>query len=124
MSTLKLDSDGDLALENNSFVLLSDTLLETRQRLMTKFKFFLGEWFLDARVGFPHFQEVLVKNPDFTLIEDYGRELILNDEQVDTLESFVLGHDNSERLLTLSFEAVLLSGEVLTFNDFILGAFR
>ena len=60
MSTLKLDSTGDLAVEGNSLVLLSDLTAETAQRLSTKFKFFLGEWSLEPRGGLPLFEQVLV----------------------------------------------------------------
>ena len=124
MSTLKLDLlSGDLAVENGSLVLLNATgsefAEETAQRLKTKFQFFLGEWHLDTRAGMPHYQKVLKKNPDLTVITALFREAILNDEGVAELVSLKL--DLVVRTLSVAFEAVLSSGEVLEFEDFILG---
>jgi hypothetical protein len=48
------------------------------------------------------------------------REAILDDPNVDSLVSLSLDFDRALRKLTLSFEAVLLDGENLVFEDFIL----
>jgi len=121
MSTLKLDSDGDLAVEANALVILSDTVAEAAQRLKTKFRFFLGEWSLDPRVGFPLLQKVLVKNPNIPELRALFRETIIRDEAVDTLERLTLDFDGATRTLSMGFEATLVDGSTLTFSDFILG---
>jgi hypothetical protein len=119
MSTLKL-TDGDLAVENNALVLLTDPTEETAQRLTTKFKFFLGEWAFDPRVGLPLWERVFVKNLNLVAVRAMYREAILDDPNVDSLVSLSLDFDRALRKLTLSFEAVLLDGENLVFEDFIL----
>lgn len=119
MSTLKL-TNGDLAIEGNSLALLTDPTEETAQRLATKFKFFLGEWAFDPRVGLPLWERVFVKNLNLVAVRAMYREAILDDPNVDSLVSLSLDFDRTLRKLTLSFEAVLLDGENLTFEDFIL----
>jgi len=124
MSTLKLDTTGDLAIESNELVILSDLVAETAQRLTIKFKFFLGEWLLDDRVGLPLYEKVLVKNPNLSEIRRIYRSVILNDPAVDTLENFDLELNTSTRTLSLDFQAVLNDGSNLVFEDFILAEYQ
>lgn len=120
MSSLKLDTTGDLALENNSFVLLTDTQEETAQRLQTKFRFFLGEWHLDRRIGLPYYQKILVKNPNLEEIEEIFREVILADEAVTELISLSVDLEEITRVMSVSFEATLTDGTQLDFAEFVL----
>lgn len=120
MTTIKLDTNGDLAIENGSFVLLSDLVAETSQRLQIKFRFFLGEWSLDPRVGFPLFEKILVKAPDLGEIRRLIRETLLGDPAVDSIATLDLDFDRASRTLSVSFECELNDGSSLTFDDFIL----
>lgn len=124
MTTLKLDNTHDLALEDNSLVLLSDLVAETAQRLKTKFQFFYGEWQLEPRAGMPLFEKVLVKNPNLAEIRDLYRETITQDTAVEELNSLELDFDSPTRNLSISFEATLTDGSFLIFEDFILGENR
>lgn len=47
------------------------------QRLTVRYKFFLGEWFLDTRQGIPYFRDILVKNPNLSLIQSVFRRATL-----------------------------------------------
>jgi hypothetical protein len=120
MTTWKLDGDGDLAIENGTFVLLDDLGAETAQRLKIKFRFFLGEWEIDRRVGLPLFEQVLVKTPDLGVLRKMYREVITKDPAVASLGSIILDLDAPTRRLSLSFEAMLNDGSSLVFEDFIL----
>jgi hypothetical protein len=120
MSTLRLDSTGDLAIENNSFVLVDDLAEEVSQRLKAKFRFFLGEWHLDARQGFPLLEQVFVKNPSISHLRVLFRETIERDEGVSTLDDLIFDFNTAARLLTASFTASLIDGTVLDVADFIL----
>jgi hypothetical protein len=120
MSSLKLDGSNDLAVENNSLVLLTDPVEETAQRLKTKFRFFLGEWAFEPRAGMPLFEKVFLKNPDLSAVRRLYSEVITSDENVDSLVSLAIGLDTTARHMTLSFEALLKDGSTLTFADFIL----
>jgi hypothetical protein len=120
MTTLKLDSTGDLAIENGTLILLDDPVAETAQRLQIKFKFFLGEWELDRRVGMPLLEKVLVKAPNLSTLRRLYREVIITDPAVDTLVSLEFDLDRATRMLSMSFEATLTDGSDLVFEDFIL----
>ena len=124
MSTLKLDDNGDIARVNGSFVLLTDPVEETAQRLRSKFKMVLGEWHLDPRIGLPLYEQILVKNPDMGAIDEIYREIILGDEGVEELTTLDLTLDDSTRVLSISFEAKHVSGAPLVFEQFILEASR
>jgi hypothetical protein len=115
-----MDTDGDLAIENGSLVLLDDLAAETAQRLKTKFRFFLGEWHLDTRIGFPLYEKVLIKAPVLAEIQVLCRQTIEGDEGVDTLDDLQLDFDTATRVLSMTFTATLIDGTVLEINDFIL----
>lgn len=121
MSTLKLDSTGDLAIENNSVVILSDLAEETAQRLKTKFRFFRGEWPLDLRVGLPLFEVVFVKPANLNAIRSMFRQVVLEDEACTGCGPIAIDFDTQARSLSLSLDAVLTDGIVLPISDSILG---
>jgi len=121
MSTFQLDTSGDLEIP---LALLTDLVEETAQRLRTKFKFFLGEWHLDPRVGFPLLQRVLKKNPSVGEIRAYVQETLIGDPAVEFVNTIEIDFDTQLRKMTISFECELNDGSVLTFEDFILEANR
>lgn len=53
MANLKLDTSGDLAVEDNRLVLVGGPD-EVRQRWLIAMRTILGEWFLDQNVGIPY----------------------------------------------------------------------
>lgn len=122
MSTLKIDpTTGDLAFTNNSLVIETGILAETKQRLKAKFGTFLGEWFNDETLGLPYYQDILVKNPDLNRIKSIYREIVLDDEQVDSLVEPVEALLNTvTRELTVTFAAKLNDGTYLEFAEAIL----
>lgn len=65
----KLDSTGDLDLSTYDLQ-LTEGLEAIQQHLIIKFKDIQGEWVFDSEVGFPWFEEVLVRNPSFTEIQN------------------------------------------------------
>jgi hypothetical protein len=72
---LKLDATGDLDLTDNEFSLVTGAeavAQDVRSRLL----FFLGEWFLDTRLGVDWFGTVLVKNPNWPAIHAMFRKVI------------------------------------------------
>lgn len=83
-----------------------------RQRIMRRFRFFRGEWFLDVRVGVPHFHMVLGRNPNVPAIKDLFRRVVLSTPGVISLPSFDALFDDRERSLTFEFRALVHGGEV------------
>ena len=116
MSDLALDSDGDLLVENDSLVLADgdDAIV---QQLTIRFRFALGEWFLDIRLGVPYFGEILIKNPDLSRVRGIFKQTVLTTPGIDSLEEFTLTFAGAERVLTVQFRARKIDGEILNYNE-------
>ena len=109
----------DLDLSGHRFNLVTgDDAIE--QHLRIRLRFFLGEWFLDARVGIPYFRDILVRNPNSALIRNIYRTTILDTPGIKSLESLELNIDTAARTLSLWFSCTLDSGAVITYAPFIL----
>jgi hypothetical protein len=113
VAILQLVPAGDLRLENGDFVTISGGDL-VRQKLATRFKFFLNEWFLDQREGVPYYRDVFVKNPDLDVIRSVFRQVIRSTPGVRAIRKFVLRFDQSARRLSFEFSVVAADGEVIT----------
>lgn len=84
------------------------------QRVRVRFRWFLGEWFLDKRQGVPYYRDVLVKNPDSVLISFIFRRVLLSTPGVQSVSDFSASLDRQSRKLTVDFEAKLDDGSKLT----------
>lgn len=106
---------GDLAITDLGAARLTASLLdEVAQRLRTKLQHFLGEWFLDTTLGLPYFRDVLVRAPDMAVVRALFQDAITSDAGVEQLVRLDLSLDTETRGLSVSFECVLNSGEVLS----------
>lgn len=103
---------GDLALVNGNFVFLPPGPEYTRQKLAARLKFFLGEWFLDRRLGIPYYRHVFVKNPDMNVVRRIFTNVITRCPGVLALTKLELDHSPSERTLGVAFVATVEGGEV------------
>jgi hypothetical protein len=107
---------GDLALENGSLVWLGRTpetrVQIIRQKIAARFRFFVGEWFLDQREGIPYYRDVLLKNPNTDLIRSLFLRVLRQTPGVLDVPSFSLEFDPSARRLSFAFEAKVSDGEV------------
>ena len=94
--------------------LTANAFEETRQRLQTKLRFFLGEWKLDTRKGLPFFRDFFVKNPNLTVARASIANVITSDPGVANLDDLALTFDAATRNLTVRFSTTLIDGFVLT----------
>jgi hypothetical protein len=113
MSAFRLNASGDLDVASGALVLVSGGE-ETRQRLSAKFRFFLGEWFLDRGRGIPYFESVFIRNPRLPVLEELFRRVLRDDPGVREVVRVAFDYDPPTRTLRLSFELLLASGEQLT----------
>lgn len=81
----KLDSTGDLAIENDNLVMV-DGAEEIRQLLIARLQTFYGEWFLDTSVGIPYFEVIFQKGINPSIIYSVFVEAITNTDGVLELE--------------------------------------
>lgn len=117
-SDLKLDTAGDLAVETGDFVLISDSD-ETVQSVRIRLRFYLGEWFLDNRLGVPFYEQVFVKNPDLTQVEGLLRGVILETPGMATLTSYRQTLDGETRTLTVTWAGTTDDGTLVENTEVI-----
>jgi hypothetical protein len=113
---------GDLVIENGHFV-IARGIRYVRQKLSARFRFFLGEWFLDQREGVPYYRDVFTWNPNLPVIRSLFRRLVLTTPGVLALPRFEIDFDRSTRVLRFNFQAICSDGDIIVAfedRDFIL----
>jgi hypothetical protein len=115
MTVRKLDADGDLAMGPQEF-LTGYTAEEVAQNVMTRLKFFLGEWFLDTQDGTDWFGSVLGKGSPLASRESVIRRRILLTRGCAGMTSFSVTTDIATRTLTVSASIVSSSGDSADIN--------
>lgn len=102
MADLELTDLGDLKVTNDELNIIDDDAA-IRQHLAIRLRFFLGEWFLDERLGIPYFDSILVKNPNLILVRGILRNAILTTPGIQSLEKFEFEYDNTVRKMRVDF---------------------
>lgn len=108
---LQLGPDHDLQVDNFDLGFTSERGT-IKQRLTIKLRTYYGEWFLNRALGIPYREDILVKNPNRTVVEGILKNAILEDPDVVSLVEFSLGYDNLQRHLQLEFAAVTTYGSI------------
>jgi hypothetical protein len=111
MAVFRTIPAGDLALVNGDFVWQSG-IDQTRQTILNRFKFFLGEWFLDLREGVPYYRDILGKNTDPEVARSVFRNVLRTTPGVLEITRFELRLDARERVLHFDFACQTADGEV------------
>lgn len=107
---------GDIELINGELPLVTGTQ-EYEQFLTQKLRTFLGEWFMDIRLGLPYFQEIFVKRLNVETVNAVYRNEIINTPGILELQEFDLDLEKISRKLTVSFRALSTEGEVVFDNQ-------
>lgn len=110
------DASGDISLVKG-LALTPDLSTYVAQRLGEKLGFFLGEWFLDQRLGIPYFQRIIGERPDLPLLNSLYRRTIEGTAGVGSITTLLLEFDQSARTLSVSFDCVLTDGATITQAD-------
>lgn len=128
MAVIRIVPAGDLAIEAGDVVVLGKTpetrVQYMRQKIAARFKFWLGEWFLDQREGVPYYRDVFVKNPNLDLIRSLFLKLLRETPGVLDVPEFKILYDQRTRSLSFEFQAIVSDGEVVVKPEdaaFILG---
>lgn len=103
----------DLDLSSGNLVVISRLADVTAQKLTNKFQLFLGEWFIDLRIGVPYYQSIFVKNPNLSNIAQIFRRVILNTPGVNAITSASLDFISNQRKLNASFTVSTIDGFIL-----------
>lgn len=110
------DENGDISLAMG-LQLTPDFATYVCQRLAENLSFFLGEWFLDLRLGIPYLTKIIGELPDFPLLDSLYRNCILLTPGVGSLTTLDLSFDSPTRALSIAFECVLTDGTTITQAD-------
>lgn len=114
MSTFAQDVNGDLLVTNGKFTLVTDPASAGAQKLRNQFQIFLGEWFLDSRIGMPYYQEVFVKQPNLGVLAQLFRGVIINTPGVKSVDNLKVTFNNATRNANVAFNATWDDGSVIT----------
>jgi hypothetical protein len=106
---LKLDTNGDIAIENDDLVLI-DGVDAIAQDVEIRLTFFLGEWFLDTRLGVPWFQKILGQKPRLGAVKSLLRKAIMTTPGLLGISDFIANYDGVTRKLSVSFTGRAQSG--------------
>lgn len=113
MTTLLQTVDGDIDLSSGNVVIVTNPAQVTAIKLTNRFKFFLGEWFLDKRQGVPYYQHVFVKNPDLPSISQMFTRIILQTPGTDSVLQSSFDFISNQRKLNAAFKVRTIDGAVL-----------
>ncbi len=84
------------------------------QRLDENFSFFLGEYFLNLRLGIPYFERVIGQKPDLALLQTLLSRAAQQTVGVASVPSFRAAFDRDTRKARPSFSLVLSDGTEIT----------
>ena len=116
MDLLLDDSSWDLSTDAID-LLLVDQADAICQHLAQRLKAFMGEWFLDLRVGIPYLQQVMVKSPDPVVLDTVFKTEIIKTPGIVELLEFDLRIDAGTRVLQLAFKALDDTGAIITYSE-------
>lgn len=114
-------ADGDIVVTNGELQTV-DGDAHLSQFIRTRLLTFLGEWFLDQRVGVPYFRDVLVKNPNPTVLRAVLRKVVANTPGVVQIIAFSTVLESTDRTLSVDFEVLTDTGSIVpgSFTELIL----
>ncbi len=108
---LQLGTDHDLILaDDGSDLVLVDGGDAIAQSLDIGLQTFVGEWFLDSRIGVPYFQKILGQKPKLNVVKALLRKAIMTTPGVLNISDYVVEFDGPSRRLTVSFTCLGSSG--------------
>jgi hypothetical protein len=109
---LKLTADHDIEIdEATGDLVLVDGVDAIAQDCDVRLKFFLGEWYLDTRLGVPYYQQILGQKPRLTAVKGIFRKAILSTPGIRSfLEPLEITFDGPTRTLGVSFRADTVEG--------------
>ena len=86
---------------------------EVQQSLYTRFRMFQGEWFLNALIGLPWFQQILGKKQSLDIVGAIFQEVITTCPEVASLDNFAIAQ-TAQRVFSLKFSCTTVDGATVT----------
>jgi len=107
---LKLTTAHDLDFSTGDLVLLTGTDA-IAQDCEVRLQFFLGEWFLDNRLGVPWFQRILGQKPKLQAVSEILQRAALSTPGLESLSNWELDYEGTTRTLSISFVGHATDGD-------------
>lgn len=79
------------------------------QRIAFRWRFFLGEWFLDQRLGVPWYQRILKKGADLRDVRQLLVNTALQVPGVKSVDNFTISLNRTTRRLAITGFVIILS---------------
>lgn len=114
MTTFAQDTNCDILVTNGRLSLVTDPATAGALKLRNQFRLFLGEWYLDSRIGMPYFQEVFVKDPNLGILTQLFRGVIQSTDGVKSVDSISVTFNNKTRVANVAFSATWNDGTIIT----------
>lgn len=111
MRTFAIDSNGNIDVSTRSLVVV-DEIVALKEHIQQKYSMFLGEYFLDTRLGIPYYENILIKQYSAFNVETILKRVLFNIDEVYSIDSFVLDFETSERYLDIDFSCTTKFGEL------------
>lgn len=102
--------DRDFALFEGNLILVRDARA-IAQKVENRFRFFLGEWFLDLREGVPYFQQILVKGPSIKVVRQLFLKVITTTPGMSDVIDFDMQYDGTTRTLFYQWSGITDTGD-------------
>lgn len=103
---------GDLALVNGTTRVVRDAE-QAAQGIDTALDTFLGEYFLDLRIGMPYFRDVLIKNPNPEVVRSVFRKAIKTRPGIVSVPELDVTTNASTGKMLVTFTAVYEDGSAI-----------
>jgi hypothetical protein len=116
---LKLDGNQDLVIEDGDLALV-DGVDAVAQDVDIRLQFFLGEWFLDTRLGVPYYQQILGEKPRLGAVSSIIRKAIFTTPGIISISDFSIDWDGASRSITIDFRAETTEGPLVYNKELIL----
>lgn len=103
----------DLYVTNNGDIQLDVDVGDVKrigQRIKTRLLWIAGEWRLGPDIGFPWFEQVLVKKPDFDMVTELLRREIAAVDGVQSVSVQLLSFNQATRRVKFEFRATTDDG--------------
>lgn len=117
---IKIDrTTKDIVIEGGLLQLVSGSEAAA-QRIWTRLHTQIGEWFLDLTFGLPFKSDILVKNPDMTLVSGLlADEMVAGGGEGSRMEKHNLQLGTTERELSVDSQVILPDGTPLDISESI-----
>lgn len=111
----------DIEIDSESYdFILVDGVDAIAQDCDIRLQFFLGEWYLDTRLGVPYYQQILGKKPRIQAVKGIFRDAILTTPGIQSVFQLEIDFVSATRTLTVSFRAETVEGSFEYNKDLII----